>query len=94
MDENTIYQHAVLKVRVAVPVLKTAPKDIRKRRIETEFENGNADLTSFHVESLDRTETHEERAERRMAEAEAAAEAEAQRRYERWLDNGKGRRRY
>jgi hypothetical protein len=95
------HQFAEVTVRVAAPFSSDEEDGYREEKIAYLVERALTETRKFEGEFRDttdltlmETETGEEAAERQMAEAESAAEARQQRRYERHLDNRGGHRRF
>lgn len=92
-DEHREVQHAEVIINVALPVDVEASEDERKKAINRKLRLSNmADrlelrpgLTADAVR-LNYTETIDEAIERKMGEAEAAHEAELDRKRERYFD--------
>ena len=98
MTENRETQHAEVAVRVAKSFDVAIPKGDRKIDIADlieqaleESEHLEFRSTSEYEVDLGHTETPEETAERRMAEAEGEALAEAEARAERFYEERAGR---
>ena len=95
------HQHAEVTVRVAAPFSLDEEDEYRQEKIAYLVERALTEDRKFEGEfrnattpTLTETETSEEAGERQMAEAESAALARQQRRYERHLDNRGGHRRF
>ncbi|UBF22661.1 hypothetical protein HRTV-25_gp80 [Halorubrum tailed virus 25] len=97
-NEHKEVQFAEVSIRVALPVDKVASDKeraaaiLRKLRL-ADYPEGLKLRPGLnrHDVTLDHTETMEERAERKMAEAEGEALAKAERAYERHLEERGGR---
>jgi hypothetical protein len=100
MSERTEIQYAEVKMRVAVDFSPDDEDEFRRKSIRFLLELELTDSGDFgefpNVQEVTLTETEsvEEAAERQMAEAESAAMARQQRRYERSLEERGGNRKF
>lgn len=92
---NDEHQYAEVTVRVSLPVNESSDDDRRMNLIADAVHDavgsGMAENHGVIETELLFTETPEEAAERKMAEAEGRALAKAERRYERHLEERAGR---